>query len=47
VAFTARLPAGLDRALTQAAEAERLPKSVLIEKILREWVEQWAEKRPT
>jgi len=47
VAFTLRLPSSLDRALSQAADAERLPKAVLIEKILREWLQQWAEKRPS
>jgi predicted transcriptional regulator len=45
--FTLRLPAQLDRALSQAADAERVPKAVLIERIIREWLEQWAEQRPS
>jgi predicted transcriptional regulator len=38
MAFTARLPAGLDRELTEAAKARAIPKQVLLEQILREWL---------
>ena len=47
MAFTCRLPAGLDRKITEAAERHGLPKQVLIEKILREWLQReelWKEK---
>lgn len=48
MAFTARLPAGLDRKLTEAAERHALAKSVLVEKIIREWLQReeiWKEKQ--
>jgi predicted DNA-binding protein len=47
VPFTCRLPAGLDQRLNEAAKKHSIPKAVLVEKIIREWLEReklWAEK---
>lgn len=40
MSFTLRLPASLDRELTRQANERRIPKAVLVEKVLREWLQR-------
>jgi predicted transcriptional regulator len=43
--FTARFPRGLEERLTEIAKEHRLPRHVLIVKILVQWVEEYDAKR--